>query len=54
MTAIDFIEHWFKLADQACEESLYDSTSLRRLVDIDPGAEPAPDATSNTQVSQAP
>ena len=45
MLLIHFIQHWFNLADLACEEALYDSTSLRRLVGIDPGAEPVPDAT---------
>jgi len=30
----------------ACEEALYDSTSLRRFVGIDLGSEPVPDATT--------
>ena len=30
----------------ACGEALYNSTSLRRFVGIDPGAEPVPDATT--------
>jgi len=38
MLRIDFIQHWFNLADLACEEGLYDSASLRRLVGIDLGA----------------
>ena len=46
MLRIHFIEHWFNLADLACEEALYDSTSLRRFVGIDLGAEPVPDATT--------
>ena len=46
MLRIHFIQHWFNLADLACEEALYDSTSLRRFVGIDLGAEPVPDATS--------
>ena len=32
MLRIHFIQHWFNLADLACEEALYDSTSLRRFV----------------------
>ena len=31
------VQHWFNLADQACEEALYDSASLRRFVGIDLG-----------------
>jgi transposase, IS5 family len=45
MLRIHFIQHWFNLADEACEEALYDSASLRRFVGIDLGAEPVPDAT---------
>jgi len=30
MLRIHFIQHWFDLADLACEEALYDSASLRR------------------------
>ncbi len=36
----------FNLADQACEEALYDSASLRRFVGIDLGREPVPYATT--------
>jgi IS5 family transposase len=32
---IHIIQHWFNLADLACKEALYDSTSLRRFVGID-------------------
>lgn len=46
MLRIHFIQHWFNLADQACEEALYDSASLRRFVGIDLGVEPVPDATT--------
>ena len=46
MLQIHFLQHWFNLADQACEEALYDSISLRRFASIDLGLEPAPDATS--------
>ena len=46
MLRIHFIQHWFNLADLACEEALYDSASLRRFVGIDLGAEPVPDATT--------
>ena len=46
MLRIHFIQHWFNLADLACEEALYDSARLRRFVGIDLGCEPAPDATT--------
>ena len=46
MLRIHFIQHWFNLADLACEEALYDSASLRRFVGIDLGCEPVPDATT--------
>ncbi|WP_198388683.1 transposase, partial [Burkholderia ubonensis] len=35
MMRIHFVQHWFNLADFACEEALYDSTSLRRFVGIE-------------------
>jgi IS5 family transposase len=41
-----FVQHWFNLADQACEEALLDSTALRRFVGIDLGRERVPDATT--------
>jgi len=46
MLRIHFIQHWFNLADLACEEALYDSASLRHFVGIDLGREPVPDATT--------
>jgi hypothetical protein len=36
----------FNLADQACEEALYDSASLRSFVGFNLGVEPVPDATT--------
>lgn len=46
MLRIHFVQHWFNLADMACEEALYDSASLRRFVGIDLCREPVPDATT--------
>ncbi len=40
-----FVQHWFNLADEACEEALYDSASLRSFVGIDLGRERVPDGT---------
>ena len=49
MLRIHFIQHWFNLADLACEEALYDSASLRSFVGIDLGREPVPDSTTITK-----
>lgn len=46
MLRIHFLQHWFNLADLACEEALYDSASLRRFAGIDLGREAVPDATT--------
>ena len=46
MLRMHFVQHWFNLADEACEEALLDSTSLRRFVGIDLGRERVPDATT--------
>jgi IS5 family transposase len=46
MLRIHFLQHWFNLADLACEEVLYDSVSLGRFAGIDLGSEPVPDATT--------
>ncbi len=35
MLRIHFVQHGFNLANFACKEALYDSTSLRRFVGID-------------------
>ena len=32
MMRMYFVQHWFNLADEACEEALLDSTALRRFV----------------------
>ena len=42
MLRIHFIQHWFNLADLACEEALYDSASLRRFVGIAWDVNPRP------------
>jgi IS5 family transposase len=46
MLRMYFVQHWFNLADQACEEALLDSAALRRFVGIDLGCERVPDATT--------
>ena len=46
MLRMYFVQHWFNLADVACEDALLDSTSLRRFVGIDLGRERVPDATT--------
>src|SRR3954453_17685984 len=39
MLRMYFVQHWFNLAEEACEESLLDSVALRRFVGIDLGRE---------------
>lgn len=46
MLRMYFVQHWFNLADEACEEALLDSTALRRFVGIDLGRERIPDGTT--------
>jgi IS5 family transposase len=46
MLRMYFVQHWFNLADDACEEALLDSTSLRRFVGVDLGRERVPDGTT--------
>ena len=46
MLRIHLLQHWFNLADVACEEALYDSAAPRGFVGIDLGCEPVPDATT--------
>jgi transposase, IS5 family len=46
MLRMYFVQHWFNLADQACEEAVLDSVALRRFIGIDLGRERVPDATT--------
>ncbi|MBC7989735.1 MAG: IS5 family transposase, partial [Luteimonas sp.] len=46
MLRMYFVQHWFNLADEACEDALLDSTAVRRFVGIDLGVERVPDATT--------
>ncbi len=46
MLRMYFVQHWFNLADAACEDALLDSVALRRFVGIDLGRERVPDATT--------
>jgi transposase, IS5 family len=46
MLKMHFLQHWFNLADEACEDALYDSAAFRSFVGIDLGSERAPDATT--------
>lgn len=46
MLRMYFDQHWFYLADAACEEALLESTGLRRFVGIDLGRERVPDGTT--------
>jgi len=46
MLRMNLVQHWFNLADVACEEALLDSTALRRFVGIDLGRERVSDGTT--------
>ena len=46
MLRMYFVQHWFNLADEACEDALLDIPALRRFVGIDLGCERVPDATT--------
>ncbi len=46
MLRMYFVQHWFNLADEACEEALLDSAALQRFVGIDLGRERVPDGTT--------
>lgn len=46
MLRMYFLQQWFGLADEAVEDALYDSHSMREFVGIDLGRESVPDATT--------
>jgi IS5 family transposase len=46
MLRIHLVQHWFKLADAACEEALHDSAALRAFVGLNQSRERVPDATT--------
>lgn len=46
MLRMYFVANWFNLADEACEEFLYDSVSAREFCKFDLGNEPIPDAST--------
>jgi IS5 family transposase len=46
MLRMYFVQHWFNLADEVCEEALLDGTVLRRFMEIDLGREHVPDGTT--------
>jgi len=46
MLRMYFVAHWFNLADEACEDALYDLPAFRDFCRIDLGRERVPDATT--------
>lgn len=46
MLRMYFLQQWFGLADEAVEDALYDSQSMREFVGIDLARESVPDATT--------
>ncbi len=46
MLRMYFVAHWFNLADEACEDALYDLPAFRDFCRIDLGRERVPDSTT--------
>ena len=46
MLRIYFLQQWYGLADEALEDAIYDSQSMRAFTGIDLGVESVPDATT--------
>lgn len=46
MLRIYFLQQWYGLADEALEDSIYDSQAMRSFVGIDLGVDNVPDATT--------
>ncbi len=46
MLRIYFLQQWYGLADEALEDTIYDSQAMRSFVGIDLGTESVPDATT--------
>jgi IS5 family transposase len=46
MLRIYFMQQWFNLSDPAMEDALYDSESMRRFAQLDPGADVVPDEST--------
>ena len=46
MLRMYFVAHWFNLADEACEDFLYNMPTARHFCQFDLGNEPIPDATT--------
>lgn len=46
MLRMYFVANWFNLADEACEDALYDVPVFRQFCRIDLGRERVPDATT--------
>jgi len=46
MLRIYFLQQWYSLADEALEDAIYNSRSMRDFVGIDLAVESVPDATT--------
>ena len=46
MLRMYFLQQWYTLADEALEDTLYDSQAMREFVGIDLAREQVPDATT--------
>ena len=46
MLRVYFLQQWYGLADEALEDTIYDSQAMRNFAGIDLTANPVPDATT--------
>lgn len=46
MLRMYLVQNWFTLSDEATEDAVYDSISVRKFVGIDPSVEDVPDSTT--------
>ena len=46
MLRMDCVANWFNLANEACDDALYDIAAFRDLCQVDLGREGVPDATT--------
>lgn len=46
MLKIHFLQKWYHLADVSVEEAIWENIVFQKFLDIDPGADGVPDATT--------
>jgi IS5 family transposase len=46
MLRIYFLAQWYRLADEALEDAIYDIQAMKNFIEVDLGGESVPDATT--------